>query len=546
MRHPGRFLLAVAASLATLWAACLPNQSRSPSTAAVATAPASTGEASAEDPSAGRPTAQGAPAQQVPIQQAPIQQAQPTAPQHSDRNGPPPLAREFRAAWVATVDNIDWPSRKGLPTAEAKAELDAIVDRAAELGLNALVFQIRPAGDAFYESSLEPWSEWLTGAQGKAPNPKWDPLAHVIERCHARGLQLHTWFNPYRATHPAGKSKPAKNHVTVREPGLCVKYGSYGWMDPGMRRSADLFVEVLVDVVRRYDVDGVHIDDYFYPYPENKQDFPDDGSYDLYRKAGGKLGRAAWRRQNIDRLVERMYEAVHRTKPWVQVGISPFGIARPGVPAGIKAGIDQYDQLYADVQKWFANGWLDYLAPQLYWPIDQAPQSFATLLPWWHEQNTAGRHMWPGINPGRALNPKPPIRQTEIADQIALLRAQPASLGHVHFSFKALRTDAPHVGGALRTLYREPAVAPASPWLGDRAPSPLQNVANARGDEVRWSARDDVRFVAVQSERGGAWRTEAIVDARRGTFRLASRAERVALTPFSRTMVAGDATIVGN
>ncbi|MFM1871767.1 MAG: hypothetical protein RL398_1189 [Planctomycetota bacterium] len=536
MRPPGRFLLAAAVTLATLWAACLPNQSRAPSAEGSAAPAAPTPVGTGPSPAPG--------SHETPA--APPAESRPVAAARRSAEAPPPLAREFRAAWVATVDNIDWPSRKGLPTAEAKAELDAIVDRAAALGLNALVFQVRPAGDAFYESSLEPWSEWLTGAQGKAPSPKWDPLAHVIERCHARGLQLHAWFNPYRASHPAGKSKPAKNHVLVREPGLCVKYGSYGWMDPGMRRSADLFVEVLVDVVRRYDVDGVHIDDYFYPYPENKQDFPDAGSYELYRKAGGKLGRADWRRQNIDRLVERMYDAVHRTKPWVQVGISPFGIARPGVPAGIKAGIDQYGQLYADVPKWLANGWLDYLAPQLYWPIDQAPQSFATLLPWWHQQNTAGRHVWPGINPGRALNPKPPIRQTEIADQIALLRAQRASHGHVHFSFKALRTDAPHVGGALRTLYREPAVAPASPWLGERAPSPLQNAARRgrSGEEVAWSARDDVRFVAVQSERGGRWQTDGIVDARSGAFRMSSRADRIALTPLSRTMVAGATAIV--
>ena len=454
---------------------------------------------------------------------------------------PPPLAREFRAAWVATVDNIDWPSRKGLPTDQARAELDAIVERAAQLGLNALVFQVRPAGDAFYESSLEPWSEWLTGAQGKAPNPMWDPLTHVIERCHERGLQLHAWFNPYRAAHPAGKSKTASNHVLSREPGACVQYGAYRWMDPGNARAADWSLQVLLDVVRRYDVDGVHIDDYFYPYPEGKKDFPDDDSFARYRRAGGKLDRGDWRRANIDRFVEQMYVQVHRTKPWVQVGISPFGIARPGVPKGIQAGIDQYAQLYADVPKWLQQGWLDYLSPQLYWPIDQKPQSFPALLSYWHAQNTLGRHIWPGINPGRALEQKPPTRPTEIADQIALIRAENATHGQVHFSFKALRTDAPNVGGALRRdLYREPALAPASPWLGAAAPGSLQGKID--GAQVTWRRTRDTQFVAVQVEDAQGWRTVGVFDAVRGAAALPAGVTRVALTPVSRTQVAGPVT----
>ncbi|MBM4062395.1 MAG: hypothetical protein FJ265_15050, partial [Planctomycetes bacterium] len=410
----------------------------------------------------------------------------------------PPLQREFRGAWVATVDNIETPSRPGLPTETARSELDAIVARAVQLRLNALVFQVRPAADAFYPSTLEPWSEWLTGAQGRAPKPAWDPLQHLIAACHAQGLEVHAWFNPYRAAHPAGKSRPAKNHVLRRLPDACVAYGAYRWMDPGEPRSAAHSLAVIRDVVARYDVDGVHIDDYFYPYPDKGQDFPDQRSFQRYQQKGGRLARAEWRRANIDGFVQRLYDVVHHEKPWVQVGISPFGIARPGVPAGIQAGIDQYAQLYADVQRWLHEGWLDYLAPQLYWPIDQKPQSFAVLLPWWHAQNRLQRHIWPGINPGRMLQAKPPIRAGELTDQLALLRAQPVSQGHVHFSFKALRTDAPHVAGALRAgLYAEPAVAPASAWLKAPVPGPTDARVERDGDAaaVVWHADPATRFV---------------------------------------------------
>ncbi|HEX5051433.1 MAG TPA: family 10 glycosylhydrolase [Planctomycetota bacterium] len=465
------------------------------------------------------------------------------APEHAAPNDPPPvLEREFRGAWVATVNNIDWPSRPGLPVATMRAELDAIVARAVELRLNALVFQVRAAADAFYDSPLEPWSEWLTGQQGQAPAHGFDPLAYIVARCHTNGLQLHAWFNPYRAWHPSSKSSIAKGHVLERAPGSCVRYGSYQWMDPGDAIAAKWSLAVIQDVVQRYDVDGVHIDDYFYPYPEHGQAFPDDASYARYRETGGKLARADWRRANIDTFVQRMYTIVHDAKPWVQVGISPFGIARPGVPRSIQAGIDQYDQLYADVPKWLREGWLDYLAPQLYWPIDEAPQSFATLLPWWHSQNTKHRHLWPGINPGRALLGKAPWRTDELSDQINLIRsADGAAPGHIHFSFKALRSDAANVGGALRDrVYRAPVLAPATPWLGSTAPAtPLARVdGTGRERAVHWPAAGDARFVAVQVCGANGWRTLAVVGADVGSVALPADTTAVAVTAVSRTGVA--------
>ncbi|MBL9079596.1 MAG: family 10 glycosylhydrolase [Planctomycetes bacterium] len=455
-----------------------------------------------------------------------------------DRAAPPPIAREFRAAWVATVNNIDWPSRPGLSGAQARAELDAIVARAAELGLNALVFQVRPAGDAFYRSELEPWSEWLTGAQGRAPDDDWDPLAFAIERCHRRGLQLHAWCNPYRAWHPSAKSKPSPDHVLARLPDACVRFGSLRWMDPGDERAVEWTLAVLSDIVARYDVDGLHLDDYFYPYPEQGASFADDASYGRYRARGGKLGRSDWRRANVDRFVQRVHTAVHEIKPWVQFGISPFGIARPGVPKGIEAGIDQYEQLGADVLRWLREGWVDYLSPQLYWPIDQRPQSFAVLLPWWLEQNPRRRHVWPGLDAGRMLERKPPSRRDELADQLGLLRAAlPRDPGFVLYSFRALRDDAPHVGTTLRRELRGPALAPATPWLGTVPPPPpvARIELGDRHHTLRWTADGEARFVAVQVRSDGGWRTHAVLGAHNGAEALPADTKAVVVYAVSRT-----------
>ena len=313
---------------------------------------------------------------------------------------PPELAREFRAVWVATVGNIDWPSRRGLPAEVQQAELLAILDRAATIGLNAVVFQVRPGADALYPSSLEPWSEYLTGTMGVAPDPYYDPLEFAIREAHLRGMELHAWFNPYRARHPSARSPIASSHISRTHPDLVERYGTHLWMDPGEPEVQDRSVAVILDVVRRYDIDGVHIDDYFYPYQERTPrgrliPFPDDASFARYRAAGGPLQRNDWRRDNVDRLVERLYREIKQTKRWVKFGISPFGIWRPGYPAQI-TGLDAYETLYADARKWLANGWLDYFSPQLYWRIGQEAQSYPVLLDWWASQNSLDRHIWPG------------------------------------------------------------------------------------------------------------------------------------------------------
>lgn len=398
---------------------------------------------------------------------------------------PPPAPREFRAAWVSTVANIDWPSRKDLTTQQQRAEIIAIVNRAKELNLNALVLQVRPSADAIYPSAIEPWSEFLTGEQGRAPSPFYDPLKLWIDEAHERGIELHAWFNPYRARHTAAKSPSARNHIGVTNPAVVKSYGGYLWMDPGEAAAATQTLDVVLDVVRRYDIDGVHMDDYFYPYPvavagststpPAEQDFPDDGAWQAFVKSGGKLGRADWRRQNVNALIERMYNGIHREKQWVKFGLSPFGLGRPDRrPPGI-VGFSQYDKLYADVELWLGKGWVDYLVPQLYWPIDQAPQAFGVLLDYWLRENAQARHVWPGLFTSRIDSTAKSWTPQEIVNQIKTARERgriaPHAQGQVHFSMIALMENRKRIGDELKTqTYSAPALVPTSPWLEKGAP----------------------------------------------------------------------------
>src|SRR5687768_10215353 len=315
---------------------------------------------------------------------------------HAPAAAPPPAQREFRAVWVASVSNIDWPSRPGLSTAEQQAELRAILDLSAALNLNAVILQVRPATDALYASALEPWSPYLTGTMGKAPEPFYDPLAFAVAEAHKRGLELHAWFNPFRAKHAAYRDTLAASHISRTHPHLVRSYGRSLWMDPGDPDVHRQSLAVILDVVNRYDIDGVHIDDYFYPYQERDSvtnallPFPDDSTYARY---GGGMARDDWRRQNVDRFVADLYSAIRAAKPTVKFGVSPFGIWRPGYPANV-TGFDAYANIYADARKWLNNGWLDYFPPQLYWRSDSPGQDYVSLLAWWVGENTKGRHIW--------------------------------------------------------------------------------------------------------------------------------------------------------
>lgn len=439
---------------------------------------------------------------------------------------PPPAPREFRAAWVATVANIDWPSRPGLPVAEQRAEMTAILDRARAINLNAIILQVRPAADALYASKLEPWSEYLTGAQGRPPAPFYDPLGAWIAEAHRRGLELHAWFNPYRARHPSAKSELVPTHLAKTHPEAVKAYGDLLWMDPGEAAAVRQTLAVIRDVVRRYDVDGVHIDDYFYPYPvkvpgaaaENAPnlDFPDEPSWQRYRAGGGRLSRVDWRRHNVDRLVEAIADTVHRTKPWVRFGVSPFGLGQPDRrPPGI-SGFSQYDSLFADAELWLQRGWVDYLSPQLYWPLGQKPQAFGVLLDYWLHQNTAQRHVWPGLFTSSVNDTPHGWPASEIVNQIDWIRSRSADNGHVHFSMTALMQDRRGIATALqREGYTQPALVPASPWLDaipPRQPGLVRwPLPDGTLDETRlmirpvWWGRPAATF-AVWKRYGAQWR----------------------------------------
>lgn len=390
---------------------------------------------------------------------------------------PPPVLREMRGVWIATVANIDWPSRPGLSTWDQQAEMIAILNRAVAAHLNAVMFQVRPEADALYDSELEPWSSFLSGTMGHAPEPYYDPLAFVIREAHARGLEVHAWFNPYRAWHPATTGDAAPSHVTKSGGATVRRYGSFLWLDPGDSAVVERSVRAVLDVARRYDVDGIHIDDYFYPYREEDAqgrtiDFPDADTYARYRAAGGRLERNDWRRTNVDAFVQRIGREIHTVKPSVRFGISPFGIWRPGFPASVR-GLDSFAEIYADSRKWLQAGWVDYLVPQLYWPIGRPQQDFSQLLAWWTEQNPGGRNIWAGLNASLATNTAPRGRGAyELLDQIGRTRAQRGATGDVFFSMKTLMQDPDSLVERLaRDAYGQPALVPASPWLGERAPS---------------------------------------------------------------------------
>ncbi len=432
---------------------------------------------------------------------------------------PPEASREYRGMWVATVANIDWPSKPGLGPEQMRAEMVRILESATKLNLNAIFLQVRPACDAIYQSELEPWTEYLTGSQGTSPG--FDPLVEWIAESHRRGIELHAWFNPFRAKQADAKSQPAPTHVSVSHPSWVKISGKEQWLDPGEPDARAHSLRVVLDVVRRYDVDGVHFDDYFYPYPKKDSPFPDQASHAKYTQAGGMLSLADWRRENINQFVRSVYEEVHRVKPHVRVGISPFGIWRPDYPKGIK-GFDAYEGLYADSLRWLAAGWVDYLAPQLYWKID-SPQPYGKLLDWWVacSMRTQRRPILVGNFTSKLTDNPDDARSwetAEILDQVVRTRARSdvGAAGNIHFSAVALTNNRRGIADALaRGPYASASLPPEMPWLAGRGRpgSPRLDMPAESADDVvvRWKVRSEshpgagVRRWVVWARYGGLW-----------------------------------------
>lgn len=434
----------------------------------------------------------------------------------------PQVQQEFRAAWIATVANINWPSKPGLSTQAQQQEAIALLDFLQSHNFNAAILQVRPQADALYKSDIEPWSYFLTGTQGKAPDPYYDPLEFWVREAHNRGIELHVWLNPYRAHHKDGKAISDQS-IVKKHPELVMSLKEgYWWMDPAQQAVQDITNDVVMDLIKRYDIDGVHMDDYFYPYPSynGTADFPDSISWSAYQRSGGILSRGDWRRDAVNKLVERLYKNIKAQKPWIKFGVSPFGIWRPGYPESVE-GFDQYDQLYADAKLWLNKGWVDYFAPQLYWPVNRYAQSYPVLLGWWGGENTMKRHLWPGISVGRDTADK---SIDETINEIMIDRGmQPQSKGVIHWSISSVTKNPRLADTLLKSVYKKQALVPASPWLDNTAPAPPAVTTTLQNDtwKVDWThpeEKDVFRWI-IYSQYGTGWNYQILDHANR-TFSL--------------------------
>jgi uncharacterized lipoprotein YddW (UPF0748 family) len=415
---------------------------------------------------------------------------------------------------VATVNNIDWPSKPGLTADSQRAELVTLLDRAKASGMNAIIFHARPAADAVYRSPYEPWGAMLTGRQGG--DPGWDPLAVAVDEAHRRGMELHAWINPFRAGDARDTALLAPNHVFHERRDLLRVYGTQLWFDPGEPAVHDRSMRAILDIVNRYDVDGVHLDDYFYPYPVNdsmkvRLPFPDSATYARY---GNGMTLGDWRRDNVNRFVERLYKEVHAAKPAVRVGISPFGIWRPGNPPQV-TGLDSYDAIYADSRTWLQRGWVDYFVPQLYWRIDPPQQSFTALLDWWMSQSTSGRPVWPGLATYRVYSASNPYPLSEMSNQVAATRARAASGLVFYNTTSTLSRGNGEIAAMLRRdFFADAALPPAAPWLGSTPPAP-PTIAVSGATVTITPTGAAPRWWVIRWRAGDVWTTTVVFGAER-------------------------------
>lgn len=408
--------------------------------------------------------------------------------------------REFRGAWIQCVNG----QFQGMSTATMQQTLQSQLDELQKDGVNAIIFQVRPECDALYPSKYEPWSRFLTGVQGKAPSPYWDPLQWMIDQCHKRGMELHAWINPYRAK-TKSTTALASNHIAITNPERVFTYDNQYILNPGMPENRDYICKVVDDIVSRYDIDGLHIDDYFYPYPAPGMVIPDDAEYAKYNN--GIKDRGDWRRYNVDLFIEQLGKSIHKTKPWVKFGVSPFGIYRNKKSDPLNGsetnGLQNYDDLYADVLRWVNNGWIDYCVPQLYWQIGHPAADYTTLIKWWNK-HAGNRPLYIGEDVERTVkfpdlqNPK--INQ--MPAKYALHKQMNNVEGTVLWYAKAAVDNIGNYGTLLRTSYwRNPALQPLMPFIDDKAPKKprkLKPVWTEDGLVLFWTA-----------PKGKGWKDEA-------------------------------------
>jgi uncharacterized lipoprotein YddW (UPF0748 family) len=440
-----------------------------------------------------------------------------------------PVKREFRAGWIATVSNIDWPSKPGLPAMQQQQEFIHRLDQLKGMGCNAVIVQVRPASDALYASSIEPWSRYLTGRQGQPPFPYYDPLVFMVEEAHKRNMELHAWFNPFRALTDSKKNPNPANHVTRTHPDWIISYGGKSQLDPGIPEAREYVINVIMDVVRRYDIDGVHLDDYFYPYRIAGQEF---GDYKTYNRYGRGLSKDDWRRNNIDVFISTLYTNIKHEKSYVKFGVSPFGVWRnkskdpEGSPT--RGGQTCYDDLYANILLWQQKGWIDYAMPQLYWEHGHHAAAFDVLLPWW-EAHKYNRHMYYGLGVYRMAEPNKGVwaGTREIMSQLRDIRNTTGSGGYCFYSTSSFDKISPAVRDSVDRFNVYYALPPLMKWLDSAAPPPplaLKAIPSSQGTLLKWQSPETkekpIRFVVyrfINNEAIDLNRAERIISVQSGT-----------------------------
>lgn len=401
--------------------------------------------------------------------------------------------RDLRAAWIASVVNIDWPSKNSLTAQQQQQELVRILDTHRAHGMNAVIVQVRPTADAFYPSSYEPWSVHLSGEQGRGPQPHYNPLAFMIEQAHARNMEFHAWFNPYRIS-MGENDRLSADHPYHKHPEWFVKYGNKLYYNPGVPEARAYVLETIMEVVRHYDLDAVHFDDYFYPYREPNADFPDQQTYERYG-AARFAKKDDWRRDNVDWFVQQLSARIKAEKPFVKFGISPFGVWRnqdkdPARGSATQAGQTNYDDLYADVLKWLREGWIDYVTPQLYWPIGFDKADYAVLIDWWN-RHSYGKHVYIGHGLYRVGESDKGAwaDASEIPNQLRLRQGYAEVKGSMFFSSKSIDQNKLGVGDSLKTYFAHEALVPEMAWLKGQQPAQPRMLApagDAKGVVLNW------------------------------------------------------------
>lgn len=406
-----------------------------------------------------------------------------------------PPKHEFRAVWITTAFNLDWPSEGCTQPEAQRKEFITLLDTLQAKGINAVIVQVRVAGDAFYPSEYAPWSQWLTGKQGRAPSPYYDPLAFMIKECHERDMEFHAWFNPFRVVSHVNLSNVCADHISKKRPDWCFDYGVTRYFNPGIPMVREHITQVVMEVVEKYDIDGVHFDDYFYPYPETGMEVPDWDTYLTYKNGEGNL--ANWRRENVNRLIQQIHERIEAKKPRVKFGISPFFLWRNQYndPKGTKTNtwMSSYDDQYADTKKWVEEGWVDYIAPQIYRNTKNTESRYPTILNWWAEQEF-DRHLYIGHAMTKVNNPEDslPWRPEEIKFQCELDRVCPKVSGDIYFRAETFMRNPEGLADTLKNrFYYLPCLIPPMTWkdsIPPLRPQRLNVYRQTKGFFISWEA----------------------------------------------------------